>query len=107
MVVGDPFEGVEAVLSGDACQRAARAATVIHPKTAVRSRPPIAPVSPMSNEMLLIVEDEVAMAELLEMALDGGYRIMTAANGRRGLQRLAQEPRPPDLVISDFDDASA
>lgn len=56
----------------------------------------------MSNEMLLIVEDEFAIAELLEMALtDGGYRVMTAANGRQGLERLAQDP-PPDLVISDF-----
>lgn len=52
--------------------------------------------------MMLIVEDEVAIAELLEMALtDGGYRVMIAANGRQGLERLAQESRP-DLVISDF-----
>lgn len=51
---------------------------------------------------MLIVEDEVAIAELLEMALtDGGYRVMIAANGRQGLERLAQESRP-DLVISDF-----
>jgi CheY-like chemotaxis protein len=56
----------------------------------------------MSNEMVLIIEDEFAIAELLEMALtDGGYRVMIAANGRQGLERLAQGP-PPDLVISDF-----
>ena len=56
----------------------------------------------MSNEMVLIVEDEFAIAELLEMALtDGGYRVMMAANGRQGLEQLAQAP-PPDLVISDF-----
>jgi CheY-like chemotaxis protein len=56
----------------------------------------------MSNEMLLIVEDEYAIAELLEMVLtDGGYRVMIAANGRQGLERLAQDA-PPDLVISDF-----
>ena len=56
----------------------------------------------MSNEMVLIVEDEFAIAELLEMALiDGGYRVMMAANGRQGLERLAQAP-PPGLVISDF-----
>lgn len=56
----------------------------------------------MSDEMVLIVEDEFAVAELLEMALtDGGYRVMIAANGRQGLERLAQNP-PPDLVISDF-----
>ena len=56
----------------------------------------------MSNELVLIVEDEFAIAELLEMALiDGGFRVVMAANGRQGLQCLAQGPLP-DLVISDF-----
>jgi CheY-like chemotaxis protein len=51
---------------------------------------------------VLIVEDEFAIADLLEMALtDEGYRVVTAANGRQGLERLAGGP-PPDLVISDF-----
>ena len=50
---------------------------------------------------VLIVEDEFAIAELLEMFLtDEGYRVLVAANGRQGLQRLAEGPRP-DLVISD------
>jgi len=54
------------------------------------------------NELVLIVEDEFAIADLLEMALtDGGYRVVTAANGRQGLEHLAQGPIP-DLVISDF-----
>ena len=56
----------------------------------------------MSNELVLIVEDEFAIAELLEMALiDGGFRVVMAANGRQGLQCLAQGPLP-DLVIADF-----
>lgn len=51
---------------------------------------------------VLIVEDEFAIAELLEMVLtDEGYRVLTAVNGRQGLQRLADGPRP-DLVISDL-----
>lgn len=51
---------------------------------------------------VLIVEDEFAIADLLEMALtDEGYRVLLAANGRQGLQRLAEGPRP-DLVISDY-----
>ena len=51
---------------------------------------------------VLIVEDEFAIADLLEMVLaDEGYRVLTAANGRQGLQRLAEDPRP-DLVISDY-----
>ncbi len=51
---------------------------------------------------VLIVEDEFAIADLLEMGLiDEGYRVLTAANGRQGLARLAEGPRP-DLVISDY-----
>jgi CheY-like chemotaxis protein len=51
---------------------------------------------------VLIVEDEFAIADLLEMVLtDEGYRVLMAANGRQGLERLAEEPRP-DLIISDY-----
>lgn len=51
---------------------------------------------------VLIVEDEFAIADLLEMALtDEGYRVVRAANGRQGLERLAEEPAL-DLVITDF-----
>ena len=54
------------------------------------------------SRTVLIVEDEFAIAELLEMVLaDEGYRVLTAANGRQGLQRLAEDPRP-ELVISDY-----
>jgi CheY-like chemotaxis protein len=56
----------------------------------------------MSNETVLIVEDEFAIAELLALALtDSGYRVLLAANGRQALEHLSEEP-PPDLVISDF-----
>ena len=56
----------------------------------------------MSNELVLIVEDEFAIAEIMEMALiDEGFRVVMAANGRQGLQCLAQGPLP-NLVISDF-----
>ncbi|MFC7556410.1 PleD family two-component system response regulator [Pseudoroseomonas wenyumeiae] len=51
---------------------------------------------------VLIVEDEFAIADLLEMVLtDQGYRVVTAPNGRLGLQRLADGLRP-DLVITDY-----
>ncbi|MCW6512285.1 response regulator [Lichenifustis flavocetrariae] len=51
---------------------------------------------------VLIVEDEFAIADLLEMVLvDEGYRVVVAGNGRQGLERLA-EGSAPDLVISDF-----
>jgi CheY-like chemotaxis protein len=52
--------------------------------------------------LVLIVEDEFAIADLLEMALtDEGYRVVLAANGRQGVERLAEGPLP-DLVISDY-----
>lgn len=51
---------------------------------------------------VLVVEDEFAIADLLEMTLtDEGHRVLHAANGRQGLERLAEGPRP-DLVISDY-----
>jgi hypothetical protein len=57
------------------------------------------------SRTVLIVEDEFAIAELLEMVLtDEGYRVLTAANGRQGLQRLAEGPHP-DLVHLRLHDA--
>jgi CheY-like chemotaxis protein len=51
---------------------------------------------------VLIVEDEFAIADLLEMVLtDEGYRVLLAANGRQGLACLSREPHP-DVVISDY-----
>jgi CheY-like chemotaxis protein len=51
---------------------------------------------------VLIIEDEFAIADLLEMVLlDEGYQVLKAGNGRQGLERLIEGPRP-DLIISDF-----
>ena len=51
---------------------------------------------------VLIVDDEFAIADLLELVLtDEGYRVVLAGNGRQGLERLAEGPLP-DLVISDY-----
>ena len=50
---------------------------------------------------VLVVDDEFGTAEVLVAALeDAGYRVFTAANGRRALERL--EENRPDLVVSDF-----
>lgn len=50
---------------------------------------------------ILIIEDEFGIALLLATVLeDEGYRVFTAANGRQGLDRLAESR--PDLVISDM-----
>ena len=40
---------------------------------------------------MLVVEDEWVIAEVLAATLsDAGYRVLTAANGRQGLARLAE-----------------
>ena len=51
---------------------------------------------------VLVVDDEALIAMALEAALeDAGYDVSTAANGRQGLERLAEAPRP-DLVLLDM-----
>jgi CheY-like chemotaxis protein len=51
---------------------------------------------------ILVVDDEPLIAMALEAALeDAGYRVATAANGRQGLERLAEAPRP-DLMLLDM-----
>ena len=51
---------------------------------------------------ILVVDDEPLIAMALEAALeDAGYQVATAANGRQGLERLAEAPRP-DLVLLDM-----
>ena len=49
---------------------------------------------------ILIVEDERAIADLIEGLLeDEGYTVTTAVNGREGLARVAEER--PDVVLTD------
>lgn len=51
---------------------------------------------------VLVVEDEFAIADLLEVVLtDEGYSVVIAANGRQALERLSEAPIP-DLVICDY-----
>ncbi len=51
---------------------------------------------------VLVVDDEPLIAMALEAALeDAGHAVSTAANGRQGLERLAEAPRP-DLVLLDM-----
>ena len=50
---------------------------------------------------VLVVDDEWAIAEVLESLLgDEGYRVIVANNGRQALDRLAEWP--PDLIMVDF-----
>ena len=51
--------------------------------------------------LILIIDDEYSVAEVVEAILtDAGHEVVTASNGRQGLER-AKEKRP-DLVLLDF-----
>ena len=52
-------------------------------------------------QTILVIDDELGAIEVLVAALeDEGYRVLSAANGRHGLESLAVNP--VDLVIVDF-----
>ena len=51
--------------------------------------------------LVLVVEDEFGIAELFDMVLtDEGHRVVTAMNGKDGLEQLALEQ--PELVFCDY-----
>jgi CheY-like chemotaxis protein len=50
---------------------------------------------------ILVVDDELANAEVLSLILqDEGYRVFCASNGRQGLERVAEVQ--PQLIILDY-----
>ena len=50
---------------------------------------------------VLVVDDEFGIAELFDAILtDEGHRVLTAINGRHGLEMLAKDR--PDLVFLDY-----
>jgi CheY-like chemotaxis protein len=50
---------------------------------------------------VLVVDDEIAIAEVLEAVLaDAGYRAIVASNGKQALERINQDL--PDLILTDF-----
>lgn len=55
----------------------------------------------MSQETILIVEDNPVLREGLQEMLElEGFSVQTAANGREGLEKMAE--RSPDLILSDI-----
>jgi putative two-component system response regulator len=55
----------------------------------------------VSQETILIVEDNPVLREGLQEMLElEGFSIQSAANGREGLERMAE--RSPDLILSDI-----
>lgn len=52
---------------------------------------------------ILIVEDDPAVLEMLQLLFDDeGHRTLVAADGHRALELAAQGPAVPDLVIADY-----
>jgi CheY-like chemotaxis protein len=50
---------------------------------------------------VLVVDDEFGIVGVLETVLtEEGYRVLTACNGKQGLERLSAEK--PDVVLLDF-----
>ena len=50
---------------------------------------------------VLVIDDEFGIVDVLETILtDGGYQVLTACNGKQGLERLSTEK--PDVVLLDF-----
>ncbi len=59
-------------------------------------------MAPSRNARILIVDDDPKSAQVIRDLLEfEGFRVLTAANGREGLDRLAAES--VDLVITDFE----
>ena len=55
----------------------------------------------MANELILVVDDDASQRRLIEFWLmEGGYSVVTAADGHAGLQTF--ETNPPAVVISDI-----
>src|SRR3954454_7656950 len=55
----------------------------------------------ISVALILVVDDEFSVAEVLESILvDVGHEVVTAGQGRQGLERA--EERVPDVVLLDF-----
>ncbi|MDQ3973764.1 MAG: response regulator transcription factor [Actinomycetota bacterium] len=60
-----------------------------------------APQQPSEGARVLVVEDDVALAEVVALALaEGGYQAVTEGDGRSGLRRALTEPF--ELVILDI-----
>ena len=57
----------------------------------------------MSEETILVVEDNEAMRQAIQMVLEtDGFRVVTAINGASALQKMRGENLFPDLIVSDI-----
>ena len=59
--------------------------------------------SALSHRTILIVEDDPAVLEMLQVLFDDeGHRTLIAADGRAALELTAQTETKPDLVVADY-----
>src|SRR4051794_20593574 len=57
----------------------------------------------MAPRRLLLVEDSSTMRRMIASLLgDEGYQVRTAVDGRDGLVKAREQPRP-ELILSDFE----
>lgn len=57
---------------------------------------------PTGNERILIVDDEIAIAEMLKIMLEtSGYRVSTTAKSTEALEKIQADPHQFDLIITD------
>lgn len=57
----------------------------------------------MASRRILLVEDSSTMRRMLSMKLqDEGYEVSTAADGKEGLVKAAEEPHP-ELILTDYE----
>ncbi|MBI1206849.1 MAG: response regulator [Azospirillum sp.] len=71
-------------------------------KHLVHEQPPN-PANAHAGKTILIVEDDPASRELLEVLLDGeGFRTWAVADGAAALALAAQDGVRPDLVVADY-----
>ncbi len=70
------------------------------PPPVVPAADPASGAGPDHQPLLLIVEDNVDLAQYLRHCLGDRYRLLTAYNGREGIQQALENV--PDLILSDL-----
>jgi CheY-like chemotaxis protein len=62
-----------------------------------------APLPPGQGELLLVVEDEVSIREITQVALEAyGYQVLSAADGTEAVALYAQHGKEIQMVITDM-----
>jgi two-component system, chemotaxis family, CheB/CheR fusion protein len=61
------------------------------------------PVRPISRGTVLIIDDDPAVLEMLQLLFDGeGHHTLVASDGHQALALASQEATAPDLIIADY-----